>query len=180
MILTRNLILFLLTIGLISFNQIPDDLTALRPKHAPDSVTHRNKLDNEGKKWGSWQSYSRNGLLIMQMTYKDNKLNGEFIRFNGTTGKIIEKGVYLNDLKNGSFTKWYTNGVKRVEGSYIKGMKNGAWNYYFKNSPGITRLTGNFKDGKKNGKWVFYDKYETIRSIVEYDNGIITDSKELK
>ena len=59
MILTRNLILFLLTIGLISFNQIPDDLTALRPKHAPDSVTHRNKLDNEGKKWGSWQSYSR-------------------------------------------------------------------------------------------------------------------------
>jgi hypothetical protein len=27
---------------------------------------------------------------------------------------------------------------------------------------------------------VFYDKNETIRSIVKYDNGVITDSKELK
>jgi antitoxin component YwqK of YwqJK toxin-antitoxin module len=59
-------------------------------------------------------------------------------------------------------------------------MKNGIWSYYYKNSPGVIRLTGNFKNGKKNGKWVFYDKNETIRSIVKYDNGVITDSKELK
>tara|TARA_B100000401_G_scaffold164833_1_gene110122 strand:- start:331 stop:873 length:543 start_codon:yes stop_codon:yes gene_type:complete len=180
MAITKKILILVSVFGLMSFNQYPENLTSLRPKYAPDTVTHRNKLDDQGKKWGTWQSYSRNGMLILQMTYKDNKLNGEFIRYNGATGKMIERGAYLNDLKNGSFTKWYSNGVKRVEGSYRKGMKNGIWSYYFKNSPGVVRLNGNFKNGKKNGKWVFYDKNETIRSIVKYENGIITDSKELK
>jgi antitoxin component YwqK of YwqJK toxin-antitoxin module len=93
---------------------------------------------------------------------------------------MLEKGAYIDDLKNGSFTKWYTNSSKRVEGSYRKGMKNGIWSYYFKNSPGTVRLNGNFKDGKKHGKWVFYDKNETIRSIIKYDNGLITESNQLK
>jgi antitoxin component YwqK of YwqJK toxin-antitoxin module len=93
---------------------------------------------------------------------------------------MLEKGAYLEDLKNGSFTKWYTNNSKRVEGSYRKGMKNGIWSYYFKNSPGTVRLNGNFKDGKKHGKWVFYDKNETIRSIIKYDNGLIVESNQLE
>jgi antitoxin component YwqK of YwqJK toxin-antitoxin module len=176
----KKIIVPILVLGLMSFNQYPDNLTSLRPKHSPDSVTHRNKYDDKGKKWGNWQYYSRNGVLIFETSYKDNKLNGEFVRYNGITGNMLEKGAYLNDLKNGSFTKWYNNGVKRVEGSYRKGMKNGIWSYYFKNSPGVVRLTGNFKAGKKSGKWVFYDKNETIRSVVKYNNGIITDSKEIK
>tara|TARA_Y100001934_G_C12157709_1_gene680439 strand:- start:436 stop:981 length:546 start_codon:yes stop_codon:yes gene_type:complete len=179
MTLTKKILLLFGLFGIMSFTQYPENLTAMRPKYAPDSVTHRNKLDDQGKKWGTWQSYSRNGVLIMEMNYKNNQLNGEFVRYNGSTGKMLEKGAYLNDLKNGSFTKWYSNGVKRVEGAYRKGLKNGIWSYYFKNSPGVIRLTGYFKDGKKSGKWVFYDKNETIRSIVKYENGVITESKEV-
>lgn len=167
-------ILLLIFIG-FSF-QSPGDLTALLPKYAPDSVAHRNKLDDYGKKWGSWQFFSRNGVLILEINYKDNKRNGEFVRYNGITGKMLEKGAYVNDLKNGSFTKWYSNSVKRVEGSYRKGLKDGLWSYYFKNSPGIVRLTGNFKEGKKHGKWIFYDKNGTIRSIMKYENGLILES----
>ena len=159
----KQTLLFALLIGLLSFTQTPEELTAIRPKYAPDTIGHRNKLDDYGKKWGKWQFYSKNGILILEINYKDNKRNGEFVRYNGITGKILEKGAYLDDLKNGSFTKWYTNSSKRVEGSYRKGMKNGIWSYYFKNSPGTVRLNGNFKDGKKHGKWVFYDRNETIR-----------------
>ena len=177
--LTFKYLSLTLVIGLLIFTQIPDDLTDLRPKYAPDTVGHRNKLDDLGKKWGTWQFYSRGGVLILEMNYKDNKLNGEFVRYNGVTGKMLEKGAYLDDLKNGSFTQWYTNGTKRVEGVYRKGLKTGVWSYYFKNSPGIIRLTGNFKDGKKHGKWVFYDKNETIRSMVKYEDGVIKESKQL-
>ena len=171
----NKILIFVLAIGALSF-QNPGDLTALQPKYAPDSIGHRNKLDDLGKKWGNWQFYSRNGVLILEISYKDNKRNGEFVRYNGITGRMLEKGAYVNDLKNGSFTKWYSNGAKRVEGVYRKGLKNGIWSYYFKNSPGIIRLNGNFKDGKKHGKWVFYDKNGTIRSIIKYDNGVILES----
>lgn len=176
----KQTLLFALLIGLLSFTQTPEELTAIRPKYAPDTIGHRNKLDDYGKKWGKWQFYSKNGILILEINYKDNKRNGEFVRYNGITGKILEKGAYLDDLKNGSFTKWYTNSSKRVEGSYRKGMKNGIWSYYFKNSPGTVRLNGNFKDGKKHGKWVFYDTNETIRSIIKYDNGTIVESSQLE
>ena len=171
---------FALLVGLLSFTQTPEELTAIRPKYAPDTIGHRNKLDDYGKKWGKWQFYSKNGILILEINYKDNKRNGEFVRYNGITGKMLEKGAYIDDLKNGSFTKWYTNSSKRVEGSYRKGMKNGIWSYYFKNSPGIVRLNGNFKDGKKHGKWIFYDTNETIRSIIKYDNGTIIESSQLE
>jgi antitoxin component YwqK of YwqJK toxin-antitoxin module len=177
--LSRKILVIIMAFGFMSFAQIPDDLTAIRPKYAPDSIDHRNKLDDYGKKWGTWQYFSRNGMLILELNYKDNKLNGEFIRYNGITGKMLEKGAYLNDMKNGSFTKWYSNGTKRVEGSYRKGLKNGIWSYYFKNSPGIIRLNGNFKDGKKHGKWVFYDKNGTIRSIIKYEDGLIIESSQV-
>ena len=176
----KQTLLFAFLIGLLSFTQTPEELTAIRPKYAPDTIGHRNKLDDYGKKWGKWQFYSKNGILILEINYKDNKRNGEFVRYNGINGKILEKGAYLDDLKNGSFTKWYTNSSKRVEGSYRKGMKNGIWSYYFKNSPGTVRLNGNFKDGKKHGKWVFYDTNETIRSIIKYDNGTIVESSQLE
>lgn len=169
-----------LIFGFLSFTQIPEELTSIRPKYSPDTIGHRNKLDDFGNKWGNWQYYSKNGVLILEINYKNNKRNGEFVRYNGITGKMLEKGAYLEDLKNGSFTKWYTNNSKRVEGSYRKGMKNGIWSYYFKNSPGTVRLNGNFKDGKKHGKWVFYDKNETIRSIIKYDNGLIVESNQLE
>ena len=166
----------IIVIGAVSFNQTPSELTALQPKYAPDTIHHRNKLDDLGKKWGTWQFFSRNGILILEINYKDNKRNGEFIRYNGITGKMLEKGAYINDLKNGTFTKWFTNGTKRVDGSYRKGMKNGIWSYFYKNTPGVIRLTGSFQNGQKNGKWVFFDKNGTIRSIVKYENGLILKS----
>lgn len=174
-------ILFVVGLTLFSFVQtVPQDLISLKPKYSPDSVLHRNKLDDLGKKWGKWQFYSRNGTLILEITYKDNKRNGEFVRYNGISAKMLEKGAYINDLKNGTFTKWFSNGNKRVEGSYRKGLKTGMWSYYYKNTPGIIRINGEFENGKKHGKWVFYDKNGTIRSIIKYELGVIVESMQDK
>lgn len=175
--LLRSAILLIMSLTVLSFVQtVPSDLTSLKPKYAPDSVLHRNKLDDLGKKWGKWQFYSRNGALILEITYKNNQRNGEFVRYNGITNKMLEKGAYINDLKNGTFTKWFSNGNKRAEGSYRKGLKTGMWSYYYKNTPGIIRINGEFDAGKKDGKWVFYDKNGTIRSVIKYEQGVIVES----
>ena len=62
----------IITICAVSFNQKPSELIALQPKYAPDTIHHRNKLDDLGKKWGTWQFFSRNGILILEINYKDN------------------------------------------------------------------------------------------------------------
>ena len=44
----KQTLLFALLIGLLSFTQTPEELTAIRPKYAPDTIGHRNKLDDYG------------------------------------------------------------------------------------------------------------------------------------
>lgn len=164
-------ILLLIVVGFSSFGQSDQDLTSLLPKYAPDDALHRNKIDNSGKKQGKWQYYSRSGILVLELTFENNKKKGEYKRYNGVTGKMIEKGNYLNGIKNGSYTKWFSNGVKRVEGTYSNGKKDAIWSYFFKNGTGALRMIGNFKDGKKEGSWVFYDKNGSIRHKVKFESG---------
>ena len=92
MAITKKILILVSVIGLMSFKQYPENLTPIRPKYAPDTVTHRNKLDDQGKKWGTWQSYSRNGMLILQMNYKNNKLNGVNITYFNPENDVVERG----------------------------------------------------------------------------------------
>jgi antitoxin component YwqK of YwqJK toxin-antitoxin module len=164
-------ILVLLTLSFSSFGQSEQELTSLLPKYAPDDALHRNKIDNSGKKQGKWQYFSRSGVLVLELTFVNNQKNGEYKRYNGVTGKMIEKGNYLNGIKNGSYTKWFSNGVKRVEGTYANGKKNAMWSYFFKNGTGALRMIGNFHKGKKEGNWIFYDKNGSIRHKVKFELG---------
>jgi antitoxin component YwqK of YwqJK toxin-antitoxin module len=151
-----------------SVGQNNNSLTSLIPKYAPLDELHRNKIDDDGKKWGMWKYFSRSGHIILEITFENNKKNGAYIRYNGITGKMIEQGNYLNGVKNGSYTKWFSNGVKRVEGTYSSGMKDSIWNYYFKNGTGALRISGKFNNGKKDGNWIFYDKSGNIRKKIDF------------
>ena len=164
-------IILLTCICTTSFAQNENSLTSLMPKYAPKDELHRNKIDDAGKKWGKWKYFSRNGKIILEITFKNNKKNGKYVRYNGVTGEIIEQGNYLNGTKNGSYTKWFSNGLKRVEGTYSKGMKESVWNYYFKNETGSLRISGKFTNGKRDGNWIFYDKNGNIRNKVNFQKG---------
>ena len=164
-------IILLTCICITSVAQNENLLTSLNPKHAPIGELHRNKIDDAGKKWGKWKYFSRSGNVILEITFKNNKKNGKYARFNGVTGKMIEQGNYLNGVKNGSYTKWFSNGLKRVEGTYSKGMKDSIWNYYFKNGTGSLRISGKFNNGKKDGNWIFYDKNGNIRNKINFQKG---------
>lgn len=164
-------VILTLFISATGFSQASKHLNSIAPKFAPIEVAHRNKIDDMGRKQGKWQSYSRNGKLILEITYKNNQKHGEYARFNGVTGKMIEKGNYLKGVKNGSYTKWFSTGSKRVEGSYSNGKKSGMWNYYYKSVSGALRMAGNFELGKREGAWIFYDKTGAIRKKVKFQSG---------
>lgn len=156
---------------------INPDYIYLMPVNAPDSVSHRNKMDQNGRKTGRWEYYSKTGRLVLAVNYEANKRVGEYVRYQPMTGKPFEKGYYEDGVKVGMYTRYYTDGTPRVKGYYKDGLKHGVWEYYYK-STGSVRAKGNFERGRKNGVWSFYDYSEVLKRTIEYSDGKIIQSDD--
>jgi antitoxin component YwqK of YwqJK toxin-antitoxin module len=52
-------------------------------------------------------------------------------------------------IRDGKSTVFYKNGTKKIEGNYIKGKKEGVFNYYRDDGTLESKVT--FKGNKKNG-----------------------------
>ena len=61
------------------------------------------------------------------------------------------------------------SGVKKSEGQYNKGKKNGKWLYYFLNSK--TKEKRFYIDGNKDGLWEKFDVDGSIKQTESYQNG---------
>lgn len=175
----RNIIL---TFGLVFTASAQDSslqsgVIYLMPVNAPDSINHRNKMDEKGRKIGKWEYYSRTGKLILAVNYENNRRNGEYIRYQPTTGKPFEIGSYKNGVRDGLYVRYFTDGTVRVKGQYKNGLKNGVWEYYYRSS-GSIRAKGKFENGRKNGTWNFFDYSEVLKRTMEYSNGKIIQSDD--
>lgn len=55
---------------------------------------------DEGLKSGVWKSWTEEGLLINQYTFRKGRKNGAYAKYD-KRGKVMEKGAYHNDLLDG-------------------------------------------------------------------------------
>mgnify|MGYP005991976593 CR=1 FL=1 len=116
-----------------------------------------------------WQAktFYNNGKLFRIGNFKKvskRKPIGNFFSFH-RNGKL--KSVLFYDNKNkkhGKTKTFFYNGTKSSDGIYVKGFKEGAWNFYHFNGEIATRI--------------FYKKNKIIKSIV-YDKPGIVSSKPL-
>lgn len=90
--------------------------------------------------------------------YKYDIRNGRYI-LKDSTGQLIVKGNYLNDLKDGKWLIRYTD--KDInseayfiyqEGSFLKDKREGKWIQYY--TEGQIALTFNYKNGKLHGDYI--------------------------
>ena len=74
---------------------------------------------------------------------------------------------FHNDGKRDqTWTAWWSNGNKRIEGNYKEGLKNGAFAFWYKN--GQKEKEG-FCDGDELiGNWTYYNEDGTVREIKNY------------
>jgi len=70
--------------------------------------------------------------------------------------------------KSGKRTVWYSNGVKKAEGSYINKKRTGKW--VFRYSNGKMKGFGSFKNGRMEGPWKLYFSSGEIQSEGKYKN----------
>jgi antitoxin component YwqK of YwqJK toxin-antitoxin module len=88
------------------------------------------KVENydNGKKVGTWITYGLEGDTIVLANYKNDKLHGPYVEYRA--GKIENKGVYVDGVKDGF---WQLNKVSLLgaqEGNFANGVRIGEWKLF--------------------------------------------------
>jgi hypothetical protein len=94
------------------------------------------------------------------------KLHGHFER--KCNGILIEKGEFVNGLKNGAWITYSRKGKLIRKINYDNGLLHG--NVEMFDTKGQPKLIGQFEKGNKIGKWIYYTDKARILCEGNFDN----------
>lgn len=190
----RNLILFVLFIGILSGN-------IARASSSVNQNDLVNQRSADGKKQGKWIYYGKDRPSegfpaqgkIEEGDYKDDRREGTWIKYHndGITPKL--KGEYVNNRPSGKYIKYHMNGKVKEKGTYASGQyadsllryhangeieyeavyngqgkEHGQIRYYFPN--GQVEYEYNSVNGVVAGKALRYYENGDIKEIIEYNS----------
>ncbi len=122
------------------------------------------------KKDSTWLYYDNSGWLSLMEDYQKGLKTGPSISYY-PDGKVAVEKLYHNDLESGPFIMYYANGNKEMEGVYMSGNYNGLFSNYY--DSGKKMQSGDYINGKRDGMWLFYNSNGSLKSVINYKNGII-------
>jgi antitoxin component YwqK of YwqJK toxin-antitoxin module len=144
-----------------------------------DPEGYPNETDSEGLKQGMWtiwgrmkpeKGYPEDGR-IEEGPYKDDRKNGEWIKYHkdGKTPRLI--GVYVNNRPNGAYKKYYEHGGVMEEGTFSAGKQKEVYKRYHENGNVAQEKTFN-DNGKEDGKVAFYFEDGTPEFVFNKKDGV--------
>ena len=85
-----------------------------------------------GKREGQWRYYQAygNGSRIFEGQYLNSKRNGLFKKYYERTDQPTYKENYRDNLPQGQFTWWFSNGQVESKKYFDKGNPIGVWEFY--------------------------------------------------
>ncbi len=110
--------------------------------------------------------------LISVYKYLDS-LFDTFSKFSSE--KSNKKDLVKEEVKEGHFETFYTNGNLKFIGNYFRGKLDGATKDFFDN--GQIKETGNFKEGKKDGVFILFDESGIKKERLIFDRGILCEKR---
>ena len=117
---------------------------------------------NNGQIIGNHQLWNDDGVLILSETFENNLRNGLYQSWH-SDGSPHFKIDYIAGKIDGRFQEVRENGV-RIEATYLDGKKNGTFKQYFPN--GDIWKSYNYIDNLRNGK--FYAEVTRVDSNGEF------------
>ncbi len=158
-------------------------------------VEQRGKYGKDNKPTGDWKWFYESGNLLRSESFIKGLPEGEMIEYTDSS-EIVTKGVFSDGEKEGfwvsndgdmryegeykggnRYGKWKTfyngNGKQAEEGTYIDGLENGKFVYYYYN--GKPKEEGEYLMGNKEGNWRKYDTEGLLYTTILY-----RDNKEIK
>ncbi len=99
---------------------------------------------------GTQLASGRNVNGIEQWCERYGVMHGPYARYYDNGLKAVQ-GDYVRNLPDGDWSWWHENNQKASKGTYRKGKQAGAWTWWHPN--GNREMEGDFLAGRKEGKW---------------------------
>ena len=130
-------------------------------------IEQTGSYDKDGSFVGEWKWYFVDGSKRIVEQYFDGILEGQFYEYDAEGDAMIE-GEYVNGLREGDWTIIVNNYIEK--GSYLENVKDGVWRYYY--TADTLYFIGNFIDGTPDGEHIWYYKNTNIKVKGKYVMGI--------
>ena len=156
----------------------------------------------EGSETGLWESYYEDGTRQAVLNYegvtryvlsfwtRDGKQlvangNGHYQNYH-ENGQLESEGAVLNGLPQGDWTRWYANGNKMENGTYVNDLFvvnnswkpdgsqmvwNGSGEYTLYHNNGAIESFGWMENGLREGLWTYNAEDGTTMSTIIYKEG---------
>ncbi len=137
-----------------------------------------NQTDELGRKQGPWKVKNNDGVLIMEVEYKNDKRDGlcrTFYLADTDEPKVMEETNYLDGKKDGDYKRYYFSGETNTEGTFENGKKESKWTKYFED--GTVKWEGNYKKGLRDGDWKFNNRKGDLLYNKSYKDGVDLQAK---
>ena len=124
--------------------------------------------------WLYYSYYTKS--ISNRVEYNEGKRNGKEQSYY-PNGNVAEEIVWKNDLKEGSWKRFFDNGQLKTTGTYINDKLDGLYATYY--PEGKKEVEGAYRNDLPHGEWKRFDEKGNIISITKYANGKVTNQDEL-
>ena len=123
-----------------------------------------------------WTYYSEHDASVrLREAYVMGKLHGT-TRSYYPDGQVSEEVEWKENIKDGPWKQYFTNGTIRLSGRYEKGLLQGTYEVYYPD--GTIEIRGDYLDNRSHGMWRFYDESGEEVYALEYENGSPADMEK--
>ncbi len=133
---------------------IPDSI-AISTKgsyaYQTDRLFYSGMLSN-GDLIGIWEIRDKQGRLLGQYSYRENRPDGE-TRFFHENGTVMAQISY-DKGEVSSYKEYFPDGTLKMEMEYNKGLRHGDVRFYY--STGHLFGEGKYRKGRRSGIWKYY------------------------
>ena len=120
----------------------------------------------EGSKEGEWVEYYESGELKSIINYEANKRKGEYFIYDITNSDIIYSVNFIDDLKHGLETNFFTSCQPKIETNYSNGLKEGEEIEYYESGEIKSKLM--YVNNEISGNKIsFYENSGRIKEITK-------------
>lgn len=134
----------------------------------PSETTAINQLDAKGYKQGDWKKTDKEGRLVYEGKFINDKPAGRFTYYD-TTGKVRAFSEFSENGAKCFTTAFYKGGGKMSEGLYVNEKREGLWKFY--NEEGVLVADENYVNGIAEGLWKTYYQNGALLEEITYKNG---------
>lgn len=129
------------------------------------------------RKEGQWIKYYNDGVTPkLKGVYKNNRPEGDYEKIN-SKGIVIEKGTFVKGKYLDTLTRWHDDGSLKYKGVHNEnGNEEGTVKFFYPN--GQVEFEYTAKNGVASGKAVRYWENGDIKEVIYYGaNGIVEKSE---